>query len=354
LIVSRIHHLLTLTIRTIKMPAVKKSEKRLNKEAKWRRIQEVAFKYKNVLFIDADNVSSKQICQLRAKLRKIDAVMVMGKNTLMKAALTAAKPRPTENDEDYEFRNEFWNEASLSNIDRIMGQLKKNINLIFSNGDLGEVKSVLDSEVRPSPAKAGMIAPDDVHISAGPTGLDPKQTSFFQNLQIQTKIVKAQIDIVADKQVITKGDKIGATEAQLLDKLKIYPFEYKMEVKTVLQDGSLFDAAVLSITPASILAKFKNAINLQAQLSLGVGYPTAASAPHSLLNGFKNLVAVSQATGFEFPQAKAMLEAAKNAPAASAGAPAAAKAAAPEKEEKKEEEEDVNMGGLFGDDDDDY
>ena len=271
----------------------------------------------------------------------------------MKAALTAAKPRPKESDEDYEVRSEFWHESSLDNIEKIMAQLKGNINLIFSNGDLGEVKAVLDSEVRPSPAKAGMIAPANVFISAGPTGLDPKQTSFFQNLQIQTKIVKAQIDIVADKQVISTGDKIGATEAQLLDKLKIYPFEYKMEVKMVLQNGSMFDAKVLSISENDILAKFKAAISLQAQLSLGVGYPTAASAPHTLLNGFKNLVAVSCATGFEFPQAKVMLDAAKNAPAAGS-APAAAAAAAPVEEVKKEEEEVVDMGGLFGDDEDDY
>jgi len=33
--------------------------------------------------------------------------------------------------------------------------------------------------VRPSPAKPGMIAPGDVTIPVGPTGLDPKQTSFF-------------------------------------------------------------------------------------------------------------------------------------------------------------------------------
>jgi hypothetical protein len=40
----------------------------------------------------------------------------------------------------------------------------------------------------------------------------------------------------AEKKItnITKGDKIGSTEAALLDKLKIYPFEYKMEVKKIL------------------------------------------------------------------------------------------------------------------------
>lgn len=62
------------------MGAVRKTEKQIKKEQRWRRVQEAAFKYKNVLFIDADNVSSKQICMIRAKLRTIDAAMVMGKN----------------------------------------------------------------------------------------------------------------------------------------------------------------------------------------------------------------------------------------------------------------------------------
>jgi len=167
-------------------------------------------------------------------------------------------------------------------------------------------------------------------------------------LQIQTKIVKAQIDIVADKQVISAGDKIGGTEAQLLDKLKIYPFQYKMEVKKVLQNGSMFDAKVLELSTDAILAKFKSAVSIQASLSLATGYSTAASAPHTLLNGFKNLAAVAAMSGYEFKEATALLNAAKNAPAAGAAGPAA-QAAAPV-EEKKEETEDVDMGGLFGDD----
>merc|ERR1740121_2072362 len=131
---------------------------------------------------------------------------------------------------------------------------------------------------------------------------------------------------------------IGQTEAALLDKLKIYPFEYKMHVRKVLQNGSVFDAAVLEISSDDILAKFRKAINNQASAGLGLGVPNKASAPHTILNGFKNLVAVSAMSGFEFPQAKKMLDAAKNAPAAAGGAKAAA--AEPEKEE---EEENVDM-----------
>jgi large subunit ribosomal protein LP0 len=271
----------------------------------------------------------------------------------MKASLTALNTAPTAKEDDFESRGGA-NWAKNDNVDKILAQLKGNINIIFTNGDLAQVKKVLDEEVRPSPAKPGMIAPDDVSIPAGPTGLDPKLTSFFQNLQIQTKIVKGQVEIVAAKQVIFAAEKVTSTQAQLLEKLKIYPFSYKMEVSKVLQDGSLFDAKVLDLSAASILAKFKNAAGVQASLSLGAGFPTSASAPHSLLNGFKNLVAASAASGFEFAQATALLEAAKNAPAAGAAAATGAAQAAPVEEEKKEEVEAVDMGGLFGGDDDEY
>lgn len=240
----------------------------------------------------------------------------------MKASLTAGNTAPVETDEDYAERKDTWVENK--NIPIILDNLNGNTNLIFTNGDLSEVKTILDEQVRPSPAKPGMIAPSDVTIPAGATGLDPKQTSFFQTLQIQTKIVKAQIEIVKAQKVIETGVKIDSTQAALLDKLKIYPFSYKMKCTKVIQDGNLFDAAVLSLSVESILAKFQNGISNAASLSLGAGYATSASAPHSLLNGFKNLLAVSISSGYSFPQAEAFLSAAKNAKTAGAASGAAA------------------------------
>ena len=37
-------------------------------------------------------------------------------------------------------------------------------------------------------AKAGAIAPTDVFLEAGPTGMEPAQTGFFQALGIATKV----------------------------------------------------------------------------------------------------------------------------------------------------------------------
>ena len=127
-----------------------------------------------------------------------------------------------------------------------------------------------------------------------------------------------------------------------------------MKIEKVLQDGSLFPAAVLDISPEDVIAKFKKSALVQTKLSLGAGYPTALSAPHTLLAGFKNLVGVCAASGYSFPEAEAMLDAAKNAPAAGAAVEEAPKEEAPVVEEKVEEKEDVDMGNLFGGDDEYY
>ena len=329
----------------------KKSEKRLKKEDYRKKLWELTDEYKKALLVDVDNVSSLQLNKIRVKLRPLGAVMLMGKNTLMKSALNYKMGEPVETEEDYAERKETWKKCD--ELATIVKLLKGNTGVIFTNGDLSEVKKVLDQESREAPAKVGAIAPDDVWIRAGSTGLDPKQTSFFQQLNIQTKILKTQIEIVTDKKVITAGLKIEATQAALLDKLKIRPFSYKMHVKKVYDDGQEFGPEILDITSADILKRFQTSISNFASISLASGYVTKASIPHIILNSFKNLAAVTFDSDYSFKQADKMKDAAKNAVIAApvAAASAAPAKAAPKVEEKpKEEEADVDMGGLFGDD----
>lgn len=275
--------------------------------------------------------------------------MIMGKNTLMKAALNYKMKEPEASDADYEQRKATWKKCD--ELEKIVNLLRGNTGLIFSNGDLSEIKKVIDDLAREAPAKVGAIAPDEVWIRAGSTGLDPKQTSFFQQLQIQTKIVKTQIEIVADKKIIAAGQKIEATHAALLDKLKIRPFHYKMGVKKVYEEGAIFGPDVLDITSEDILKSLKLSIANMASISMASGYITKPAVPHILANAFKNLAAVTFDSDYSFKQADKLKDAAKNAvhvaPVAAAGG-APAKAAVVE--EKKEEEADVDMGGLFGDD----
>lgn len=96
----------------------------------------------------------------------------------MKAGLNHKMKKPEETDTDYNERKDNW--KSCDELDKLVNLLKGNTGIIFSNGDLSEIKKVLDDEAREAPAKIGSIAPCEVWIRGGSTGLDPKQTSFFQ------------------------------------------------------------------------------------------------------------------------------------------------------------------------------
>lgn len=84
-----------------------------------------------------------------------------------------------------------------------------------------------------APAKAGAIAPCDVTLPPQNTGMGPEKTSFFQALQIPTKIARGTIEILNDVNLIKTGDKVGASEAALLNMLGIMPFSYGLVVLQV-------------------------------------------------------------------------------------------------------------------------
>jgi large subunit ribosomal protein LP0 len=222
---------------------------------------------------------------------------------------------------------------------------------VFTKADLASVKEEIGKYKVGAPARVGLVAPNDVSIPSGPTGMDPSQTSFFQALNIATKINKGTIDIVNDVHLIKTGDKVGASEAALLGKLGIKPFKYGLEILKVYEGGALFDAAVLSITDEVLMASAAAALANVAALSLAANYPTLASIPHSVVNGYKNVLAIAIETDYSFPLADKVKEYLKDPSKFASAAPAAAAAggAAPaKKEEPEEEEEEEDMGfSLF-------
>lgn len=67
---------------------------------------------------------------------------------------------------------------------QLLNKIVGNVGFIFTNGDLGKVRDVIEEHRVPAPARVGSIAPIDVKVPPGPTGCDPGQTSFFQVLQV--------------------------------------------------------------------------------------------------------------------------------------------------------------------------
>jgi ribosomal protein L12E/L44/L45/RPP1/RPP2 len=170
-------------------------------------------------------------------------------------------------------------------------------------------------------------------------------------LNIQTKIVKSQVEIVNPVKVIAEGEKITPGQSALLDKLKIRPFFYRMEILNVLDHGQIYPAKVLSITHDTVIECFTNHAQNVTAVSLAIGYATQASVHHMMLNAFKNLACASISSGFGFKEADRLASAAASAPVAGGAAPAKADAKPAKEEAKPEEEEDEGLDGamdLFG------
>jgi len=296
------------------------------------KIEKLFEKYTRLFIVHADNVGSKQMQETRIALRG-KAEVLMGKNTMMRKAIRGQIPKNPS-------------------LEKLLPQVVGNIGFVFTSEELTEIRDVLLSNKKEAPAKAGAIAPLDVFVPPGNTGQGPEKTSFFQALAIPTKISKGTIEILSEIHLIKKDEKVGASEAALLQMLKIRPFHYGLAINAVYDDGSIFSPAILDIGDDDIIKIFCSGIANIAAVSLAVGYPTTASVPHSIVNGFRNVASVCLEADIDIPEIATIKEfladPSKFAAAISAAAPA--EAAEEKKEEVKEESEesDDDMGfGLF-------
>jgi len=264
---------------------------------------------------------------------------MMGKNTMMRKTI----------------RGQI---AKNSNLEKLLPHVYENIGFVFTKEDLATIRDKLLENKVAAPARAGAIAPVDVTIPAQVTNLGPEKTSFFQALQIPTKITRGTIEIINDVHLIKVGDKVGPSEAALLNMLGISPFSYGLIIRQVYDAGSCFQPSILDIRPDDLRAKFSLGVQRLAAFSLGINYPNQASAPHLIMGGFKRLLALAADTDVEFEQAKTLKEYLKDpskfAAAAATSAPVAP-AGGKKEEAKKEEsakkaaepESDSDMEGGF-------
>ncbi|KAB8074648.1 ribosomal protein L10-domain-containing protein [Aspergillus leporis] len=308
--------------------------KSATKAAYFDKLKSLLDEYKTVFIVGVDNVSSQQMHEIRVSLRG-EGVVLMGKNTMVRRAI---KGFVTDNPE----------------YERLLPHVKGNVGFIFTNGDLKATKEKILANRVAAPARAGAVAPADVWIPAGNTGMEPGKTSFFQALGVPTKIARGTIEITTDLKLVEAGAKVGPSEATLLNMLNISPFTYGMSITQVYEDGQTFGADILDIEESKLLEAFSSAIQTITAISLAANFPTLPSVMHSLVNSYKKVLAVAVSTDFSWPEIDELKDRIANPDAYASAAPAAAAApaagGAPAAEEKKEEEEesDDDMGlGLF-------
>ncbi|CAI9767532.1 unnamed protein product [Fraxinus pennsylvanica] len=230
-------------------PKVSKAEKKIAYDSK---LCQLLDDYTQVLVAAADNVGSKQLQNIQKGLRG-DFVVLMGKNTMMKRSIRIRSEKT-------------GNQAILNLIPLLVG----NVGLIFTKGDLKEVSEEVAKYKVGAPARVGLVPPVDVVVPPGNTGLDPSQTSFFQILNIPTKLWKSS-PLWSSSRRVTNPE-------------------------------------VLDLTEDDLIEKFALGVSMVTSLSLAISYPTLAAAPHMFINAYKNVLAVAVETDYSYPLADKVKE----------------------------------------------
>jgi len=195
-----------------------------NKQEYFEKLRTLLEDHKSIFIVSVDNVSSQQMHEIRRALRG-RGVVLMGKNTMVRRAVRILS-------------------SEFPEYERLLPHVKGNVGFVFTNEDLKDIRDVILSNRVAAPARAGAVAPGDVYVPAGNTGMEPGKTSFFQALGVPTKIARGTIEITTDLKLVGAGGKVGPSEATLLNMLNISPFTYGMSISQVYDDGQCFASSV--------------------------------------------------------------------------------------------------------------
>jgi len=234
----------------------------------------------SIFVVNVDNVGSNQMHQIRVALRG-KGIVLMGKNTMIRRVIRT-------------------NISEFPELERLLPCVKDNVGFVFTSENLPDIRDIIIANKVAAPARAGAFSTKDVYVPAGNTGMEPGKTSFFQALGIPTKIARGTIEIISDVKVVTAGTRVGPSEATLLNMLNISPFTYGMTVVQIYDSGNVFSPQILDVSEDELMDRFLTGIKTIACISLALHYPTLASITHSLVNSYKNVLAISLGTEYTF------------------------------------------------------
>jgi len=207
--------------------------------------------YGTIAVIDLQKVRGKQINEARKILR--------GFSELKQVKCTTAK-RAVKKMED-----------SKPGIDKISSYLHGMVLLLFSDLDPFKIQLMLRKNTTKLHAKAGDIAPDDIMVPAGNTGIAPGPViSELNAVGIPTRIDTGSVWITKDTIVAKMGDRISPHLAAVLSKLDITPISSYLVIRAAFQGGLIYESETLQIdtgkTRDGLLEAFQASVNLSSQI----------------------------------------------------------------------------------------
>jgi large subunit ribosomal protein L10 len=243
------------------MSAEAEAERRTEQVPEWKReevddIVDLLESYDSVGVVDIAGIPSRQLQAMRRDLYG-SAELRVSRNTLVVRALE-------EVDDGLEELAEF-----------VSGQ----VGLVATNDNPFGLYKQLEASKTPAPINAGEVAPNDVVIPEGDTGIDPGPfVGELQQVGANARIQDGSIRVLEDSTVLEAGEEVDQQLANVLSELGIEPKEVGLDLRGVYADGVMFGPEELELDIEEYREDFASAAAAGRNLSINVVYPTARTA----------------------------------------------------------------------------
>ncbi|HIP84737.1 MAG TPA: 50S ribosomal protein L10 [Methanothermococcus okinawensis] len=321
------------------------------------RLKKLLKEGKVVALADLMDVPARQLQEIRDKIRG-KMILRMSRNSLIERAI-----------------KEVAEETNNPEFAKLADYIARGAAIVVTDMNPFKLYKTLEESKTPAPIRGGAVAPCDIVVEKGSTGMPPGPfLGELKSVGIPAAIEKGKIVIKEDTVVVKEGEVVPHKVAVVLANLGVKPVKVGIDLLAAYEDGVIYTPDVLKIdeekiiqdiqkaymnaftlsvegvipTPETIEAILQKAFNNARVLSIESAYPTRETIGDILAKAYSHMLALASELSED-----ALDEELKELVSSTAKSTKEEVEKEEEKEEKKEEEKKeeppaaVGLGLLF-------
>jgi len=236
-------------------------------------------RYGSVGIVDVAGIPSRQLQSMRRDLHG-SAEIRMSRNTLTVRAL----------------------EEVGDGFEELAAYVSGQVAFVGTDDNPFGLYKQLEASKTPAPISAGEIAPNDIVIEEGDTGVDPGPfVGELQQIGASARIMDGSIHVTEDSTVLEAGEPVSEELEGVLSELGIEPKEVGLDLRGVFSEGVLFEPDELAIDVDEYRSDVAAAAAAARNLSVDAAFPTAETTPTLLANAAGDAKALGVFAAIEDP-----------------------------------------------------
>lgn len=248
------------------------------KQFMYQELQELPKKYNVIALSKMNKVRATQLMTLRKKFHGQIIIKII-KNKVAQRA--------------------FEKVSKISGIEYLSKELEGQCALMFTNLSPFKLNLIFSENKVFLPAKGGDIAPKDIIVPAGNTGIPPGPVlSEFKEAKVQTKIDQGSIAVTKDTVVAKSGEVISQKLASLISKLDIKPIEAGVLVNYALSEGLQFREKDLQLDVKAYIKELQVCSSSALNLAVELVYFAPETISSIISLAYQNSVNVASKAGY--------------------------------------------------------